>query len=144
MWASHLDTRPAQVPCVHPIATLLGKLDAICNQHRRDAEPSKYIRHFEDAYHIITALDQLPPLPAGLSIRSLGALMRGDRQIRRSYDEHDPAFELEGPTDHARLERAHAALGRWYWGPRVPLLTACATIRTWLASEQPFADVPTG
>ena len=90
--AGFIDNRPASLFCAHPVATLLGKLDAICNQHRKAIDPSRYVRHFEDAHHIIT-----------------------------------------------KLEHAHAALGIWHWGPRVPLLDACATIRDWLARSNLFA-----
>ncbi len=137
--AGFIDNRPASLFCAHPVATLLGKLDAICNQHRKAIDPSRYVRHFEDAHHIITKLRNLPDLPAGMTVQELAMLMRADNQIRRSYNAQDDAFTLPDAVDRDALERAHAALGIWHWGPRVPLLDACATIRDWLARTDLFA-----
>jgi hypothetical protein len=136
--AQYINNRPASLLCAHPVATLLGKLDAICNQHRRAAEPLKYVRHFEDAHHIITSLRTLPSLPDGMSVQDLARLMRADKQIRRSYTARDAAFSLVDPGDRAALEEAHAALAKWHRGPRVSLLDACATIRDWLERSDIF------
>lgn len=136
--AGYINNRPASLLCAHPVATLLGKLDAICNQHRRAADPSRYVRHFEDAHHIIRNLPTLPSVPDGMSVRDLARLMRGDKQIRRRYTAQDAAFSLVDPDDRAALEGAHAALAKWHRGPRVPLLDACATIRDWLESSDIF------
>lgn len=135
----YIVNRPEAITCVHPLATLLGKLDAICNQHARAVDPSRYIRHFEDAYHIIHAIPSLPPLPEGMTVRSLAARMREDNQIRTSYGAADPAFELADAQDRAALEDAHAALDGWHWGGRVPLMDTCQAIRSWLAQERIFS-----
>lgn len=136
--AGFIDNRPASLSCAHPVVTLLGKLDAICNQHRKGIDPSRYVRHFEDAHHIITNLHSLPDLPASMTVQELAMLMRADNQIRRSYNAQDDAFTLPDPVDRDALERAHAALGTWHWGPRVTLLDACATIRDWLQRSNLF------
>lgn len=46
----------------------------------RDTQPAsaslgtgKYVRHFEDAYHIIATIDALPLLPGGLTVSSFAA-----------------------------------------------------------------------
>jgi Nucleotidyl transferase AbiEii toxin, Type IV TA system len=139
--SGYINNRPEKLNCAHPVATLLGKLDAICNQHARASDPSRYVRHFEDAHHIINAIPSLPPLPDGMSVQALAAHMRADKQIRRSYNEEDPAFTLRDPLGRATLEVAHSALHAWHWGPRVSLLNACTTIRDWLAHEKLFATV---
>ena len=138
--AGFTNNRPTSLSCVHPAATLLGKLDAICNQHRRAADPLRYVRHFEDAHHIIANLGDLPSLPHHMTVQDLAHWMRADNQIRREYNALDTAFTLPDPADRAALEAAHAALNRWHWGPRVPLLDACATIRDWLLRENPFSE----
>lgn len=140
--AGFIDNRPASLICAHPVATLLGKLDAICNQHRKAIDPARYVRHFEDAHHIIMKLRDLPDLPAGLTVQELAMRMRADNQIRRSYNAQDDAFTLPNPVDRDALKRAHAKLGTWHWGPRVPLLDACATIRDWLERSNLFAQEP--
>lgn len=45
-----LDNRPRGVRCVHPLVTLLEKLDAL-HRHvpRATREPTGFVRHFEDA-----------------------------------------------------------------------------------------------
>ena len=138
--ADYINNRPEELSCAHPVATLLGKLDAICNQHARSSDPSRYVRHFEDAHHIITAIPSLPILPDGMTVQALASRMRADNQIRRSYNALNAAFTLPDPQDRAALDDAHAALHGWHWGARVPLLHACATIREWLARASPFTD----
>ena len=106
--AAYINNRPKTLSCAHPVATLLGKLDAICNQHARASHPLRYMRHFDDAYHIITAIPTLPPLPDGMTVQVLASRMRADKQIRRSYDANDTAFTLpDAVVDQAALETAH-------------------------------------
>ncbi len=90
--AEYISNRPETLSCAHPLATLLGKLDAICNQHARASDPSRYVRHFEDAHHIISAIPSLPALPDGITVQLLAARMHADKQIRRRYDAQDTAF----------------------------------------------------
>ena len=55
------DNRPKGLRCVHPLVTLLEKLDAL---HRRfpneRLEAATFVRHFEDAARIIAAERSLP------------------------------------------------------------------------------------
>ncbi len=136
----YISNRPEMLSCAHPVATLLGKLDAICNQHARASDPSRYVRHFEDAHHIIAAIPSLPPLLDNMTVQELAAHMREDNQIRRSYNAQNAAFTLSDPVDRAALDVAYAELRMWHWGPRVSLLEACNTIREWLARENLFAQ----
>ena len=135
----YIDNRPKALACAHPMVTLLGKLDAICNQHSKQSDPSRYIRHFEDAHHIISAIPSLPALPDRMTVQALAAFMRADGQIRRSYNAHDEAFTLPDAEDRASLEAAHRVLHTWYWGRRVSLMDACATIQAWLTRENLFS-----
>ena len=49
----NVDNRPRAVRCVHPIVTLLEKLDALMRRlPREDAAPATFVRHFEDAARI--------------------------------------------------------------------------------------------
>ena len=137
--AGYINNRPATLSCAHPLATLLGKLDAICNQHARASDPSRYVRHFEDVHHIISAIPSVPELPDRMTVQDLAARMYADKQIRRRYDAQDPAFTLPDAADRAALEVAHAELRGWHWGPRVSLMDACATIRGWLRRENLFS-----
>ena len=73
---SFADNLPRAVRCVHPIVTLLEKLDAL---HRRvpneKAEPAAFVRHFEDAARVIRAQSSLPPLPGYEDARALASDM---------------------------------------------------------------------
>lgn len=78
------DNRPRAVRCVHPLVTLIEKLDAL---HRRvpreDLDASTFVRHFEDAARIIAAAPSLPPLDSYPDIAALTDEMRSEGQIRQ-------------------------------------------------------------
>ncbi|HYN40774.1 MAG TPA: nucleotidyl transferase AbiEii/AbiGii toxin family protein, partial [Thermoanaerobaculia bacterium] len=59
--AEYTDNRPRRVRCLHPLVTLLEKLDAISRRAPHGgADPAVFARHFEDAARIIQAADELP------------------------------------------------------------------------------------
>ena len=127
-----IDNRPKEVRCVHPIVTLLEKLDAL---HRRfpneSSEPATFIRHYEDAARIIAATARLPPLKGYADLQSLAEEMLAQKQIAVLPASSNPAL---APVDGLRWESlrcAHAAIDSMFWGSRVSLEEACATIRTW-------------
>jgi hypothetical protein len=130
------DNRPRGVRCVHPLVTLLEKLDAI---HRRfpneTAEPATFVRHYEDAARIIiAAAAKLPPLADHGDVRALASEMLAQEQIAVLPSSTDPALApADGPRWEA-IRRAHAAIGQMFWGPRVAVDDACATIREWTAA----------
>lgn len=120
------DNRPKAVRCVHPLVTLLEKLDAL---HRRlpsdKVEPATFVRHFEDAAHIIAAAVGLPSLTGYSDVRSLASDMNGDRggqrQIATLPASADPAFRPTGGPRWEAIRAAHAAIGPMFWGRRIPL-----------------------
>lgn len=128
------DNRPRGVRCVHPLVTLLEKLDAL---HRRfpnaDVEPPAFVRHFEDAARIIRAQASLPPLVDHASVAALAADMLGQRQIAALPAPGDPAFAAADGSRWDAIRAAHAAIVPLFWGPRISLDDACATIRGWVA-----------
>lgn len=130
------DNRPKGVRCVHPLVTLLEKLDAL---HRRfpneKAVPAAFVRHYEDAARLIDARAKLPPLDGYESVRALADEMLAQKQIVVVPSATDPAFT---PVDNARwrgIRDAHATLNDMYWGSRITLEDATATIRSWITSE---------
>ncbi len=138
-----IDNRPQGVRCVHPLVTLLEKIDAL---HRRlpseSAEPATFIRHYEDAARIIAAIAQLPPLKDYADLQSLASEKLAQKQIAVLPATSLPALAPdEGPRWNS-LRRAHAAIDTMFWGPRVSLDDACATIRTWAITSfnSDFAD----
>lgn len=140
------DNRPSSIVCMHPLATLLGKLEAISRQYADPArEPQDFARHYEDAHHIVRRAGEdggLPALPGGQTARDLAADMYRTRQLRRALDAADVAFAAPpgggGGGRWADVEQAHAALAGWYWGKRTPLDECCDLIRAWLGAEGPF------
>ncbi len=129
--------KPVGVRCVHPIVTLLEKLDAI---HRRSSravcDPGTFVRHYEDAANIIDRLKTLPSLPEEYpSILALADEMAEEGQLARLPRSEDPGFIIpEGERGEA-IRRAYEAIRPWYWGPRVRLEDACERIRAWIVHE---------
>lgn len=132
---------PAAVVCVHPLVTLLEKLDAITRRYPRDPFPAgSIIRHYEDAAHIVQHIAQLPPLPGEVSLATLAATLVHDRQIRRPIFADDPAFTLADPSRRETLEAAHAAIAPMFWGKRLSLHQACTAIQDWLSETHPWVS----
>lgn len=134
--ADFADNRPRTVRCLHPLATLLEKLDAL---HRRvpraDIAPASFVRHYEDAARIAIAAGSLPPLAENATARHLAEQMCAERQIAQVPTITDPAFDLPpGPRRDAIL-RAHAEIAPMFWGKRISIDDACRTIREWVASH---------
>lgn len=137
--SAHTWNLPSAVICVHPVVTLLEKLDAITRRYPRDPFPANgMIRHYEDAAHIIQRVDQLPPLPDGASITTLATDLLHHRHVRRPITADDPAFTLSDPIREQALEAAHTAIAPMFWGPRLSLRDACTTIRNWLIHARPW------
>lgn len=130
------DNRAKGVRCVHPLVTLLEKLDAL---HRRfpnhKAVPATFVRHYEDAARLIEGRSKLPPLEGYTNVRALADEMLAQKQIVVVPSAADPAL---APGDDARwsgIRDAHATLNDMYWGSRIAVGDATATIRAWIAAE---------
>ena len=115
---------------MHPLVTLLEKLDAFRRRFPNDAiEPAAFVRHYEDAARIVRAKADLPPLADYPDVAALAADMLGRKQIAALPTPEDPAFApARGPQCDA-IREAHAAIAPLFWGPRIPLDEACAIIR---------------
>ena len=128
------DNRPPPVHCVHPAVTLLEKLDAITRRWPRSDLPGRaFVRHYEDAASIIAALPTLPAVPGGLD--ALLAEMLEHRQLRGLVSADAPAFVLAPGERADGVSAAWAELAPLYWGKRVPLGEAAASIRAWVAES---------
>lgn len=127
------DNRPRGVRCVHPLVTLIEKLDAI---HRRapneKVEPAAFVRHYEDAARVIAAEATLPDLPEHQSVRALAEDMLAQKQIAALPTASDPAFALADAGRAKAIRVAHAAIAPMFWGGRVELESACVAIREWI------------
>lgn len=122
------DNQPRKVRCVHPLVTLLEKLEAISRRFEAGHDPAGYVRHYEDAARIVASdLPDLDETPAQLSAR-----MHQTRDLRRTLGSGDSALNPAKGPGWQSLEKAHAEIGHMFWGPRITLDEACSAIRTWL------------
>lgn len=127
------DNRPHDVRCVHPLVTLLEKLDALGRRApRADVEAATYVRHYEDVARIVAAFGALPPLPEHRDVRALAEEMTAQHLLARVSVSDDPAFDPPRLAHGERIRSAYEAVGPMYWGPRLSLDEACAAIRTWV------------
>lgn len=126
------DNRPKAVRCVHPLVTLIEKLDAlhraVPNEQRAAAT---FVRHFEDAARIIRAAE-LPALEGYPSVPALVAEMLDDGQIRQVPRADDLAFAPDSTERWDAVRSAHAEAAQLHWGERIDLGTACDEIRGWI------------
>lgn len=130
------DDRPRSVRCLHPLVTLIEKLDSL--QHRvgqADREPATFVRHFEDTAHIIAAARELPALPTYADVSALADDMLAERQIRRRPSSDDPAFAPAADDRWQQIQAAHRAVAPMFWGERIALQDSCDAIRSWIAGE---------
>ena len=130
------DNRPMGVRCVHPLVTLIEKLDAVRRRvPRGDVAPAAFVRHFEDAARIVSAEGGLPALEGYESPRALAEEMLVQRQIAAIPSPGDVAVNPDAGERFAEIRRAHEAIAPMFWGPRIALDEACGTIREWVAKN---------
>lgn len=128
---NYTDNRPRAVRCVHPLVTLLEKLDALSRRYAREKlEPDGFARHYEDAAHIIRSLASLPAAPQ--SPRALADEMLGEKDLAAIPIPDEPALMLDDAVRRTAVEQALARIQGMFWGPRIPVDEACATIREWV------------
>ncbi|HHK41374.1 MAG TPA: hypothetical protein ENJ50_03050, partial [Planctomycetaceae bacterium] len=129
------DNRPRAVRCVHPLVTLFEKLDAMARRYERDViEADTFVRHYEDAAQIIRATGELPAIE--MTAAELAQDMVAKKDMRALPSPDGPALRLDDPDKRDATERAYAKIAPMFWGPRVPLDEACATIRSWLGQQE--------
>lgn len=132
--SSYDQNKPYSVRVVHPLVTLVEKLDALQRRvGQEDREPASFVRHFEDAARIIDAEMTLPPLDGYDGPRSLADEMLAEGQIRAMPSAKHPAFTPDDSPRWDSIRSAYEAIAPMYWGPRLELDVACSTIRHWIA-----------
>lgn len=130
------DNRPQQLPTVHPLSTLIEKLDAISHRYHRRGDgfaPATFVRHYEDAAWIIRGLEALPRLDE--SPRQLADQMVLRKQLRKLPNPKDDAFLLGTAEKRELIEESHDAIEPMFWGGRIPLMEASEAIITWLEEQ---------
>ena len=128
---AYTDNRPRAVRCVHPLVTLLEKLDALSRRYARERiEPDGFARHYEDAAHIIRSLANLPAVEQ--SPRALADEMLGEKDLVAIPSHDEPALVLDDAARRTAVEQALVRIQGMFWGPRIPVDEACTTIREWV------------
>jgi hypothetical protein len=128
---SYTDNRPRAVRCVHPIVTLLEKLDARSRRYNRASiEPDGFARHYEDAAHIIQSLDRVPP--SSQTANELVEDMVREKDIATRPSNDEPALVLSDRERRAAVDAALLKIDPMFWGTRISLDEACSTIRDWI------------
>ena len=127
------NNRSSELRCIHPKVTLIEKLDAIMRRFTMDnLDPVKFVRHYEDAAHIIRVADALPPLDGFDRLETLLLEMRDKKQIRRIPNPRDPGFNPDESVRWTGILSAHKSIQPMFWGPRLSLDEATANIRSFL------------
>jgi len=136
MLAEFTDNRPRAVRCVHPLVTLLEKLDALSRRYGRETiEADTFVRHYEDAARIVEALHRLPPPP--IPPVRLAEDMLAQKDIAALPIADEPALMLDDHGKRAAVSAAYARISPMFWGPRLPLAEACRTLREWVGELGP-------
>lgn len=132
---SWTDNRPRALRCVHPLVTLLEKLDALV---RRAPDPDRdaatFVRHYEDAARIVRGVSALPPLDGYAGVSALADDMVRHKQIKSLPDADHTALTLAEADRAGAIRRAYEAIAPMYWAPRLTLEECVETLRTWLTS----------
>lgn len=130
--ADYVDNRPVAVRCVHPIVTLIEKLDAMARRYaRNEMEAAAFVRHYEDSAQIIRSANNLPDL--GMSPGELLADMLAEKDISAPPSIDEPALDLSAEDKRIEVERAYKNIAPMFWGPRIPLGDCCAAIKSWIS-----------
>ena len=133
MLGEYQDNRPYDIRCVHPVVTLIEKLDAISRRYCRDPfEPESFVRHYEDAARIIESLDRIPTIENKIDPQELTRDILENKDIRNAPGPQEPALLLDEKQKRIALEKAYNEIYPMFWGRRMPLSEACSTIRSWL------------
>ncbi len=129
------DNQPKAIRCVHPLVTLIEKLDAIERRHEKGKEPSSYVRHYEDAARIVRSVRSLDPLVGYEDVSLLVEEMLREKQIAERPSTTAPGLTPTASDRWETVRKAHDAIGPMFWGPRTSLEACCEVIRQWIADE---------
>lgn len=133
---SYLDNRPQEIRCVHPLVTLIEKLDALQRRAlNNDREPSSFVRHYEDAARIILGTPRLPELNEYGNAISLVSEMAAEGQIRQVPSSTDASFIPDASPRWTAIRAAYDEIAPMFWGDRISLEDACKHIREWISSK---------
>ena len=124
----YIQNRLSSIPCVHPLVTLIEKLDLISDAFQAERDPAEYAHHYIHVMRILQKEEALPPLAQG---HDLVRTMYREGWIRRMPFAEDPAFNPSNESPWPEIRRAVSSVAEMLWaGPNeVGLITA--SIRVW-------------
>lgn len=126
------DTRTS-VPCVHPIVTLLEKIEVLQRSVLDETvSPLQFARHFEDGARIVRNCDRLPPLTGYGSAFELASDMRADGELRALPSSIHDAFRPDDSPRWREVREAYDGIASAQREPRIGLDEACESLRSWI------------
>jgi hypothetical protein len=134
----YVDNRP-RIRCLHPLVTLIEKLTILEKKVPDETVPAdRFIRHYEDVAWIASAHlgGQLPEHQDCTDVPSLVTEMKRIKLSQLTAPDV-AAFNLDAVPGERRaaLDRAHAAIGRLFFGKRRDLDDCAEQIRTWIKEK---------
>jgi hypothetical protein len=128
------DNRLTRVCCVHPLVTLLEKLDALHRRvPRKDVSSATFVRHFEDAARVIHGSAKLLRLLDYVGARVLADKMVAQRQLASLPLSSDLASMPTAGEHWDGIRAPRAAIAPMFWSSHVTKDDACDAIRIWIA-----------
>ena len=111
--------------------TLIEKLDALSRRYAREViEPDGFVRHYEDAAHIIRSLDRLPAIKE--TAHDLADDMLREKGIVAIPSADEPALLLADAARRTAIDQALAKLSPMFSGTAHPGRRGCTMIREWI------------
>jgi hypothetical protein len=129
------DNRPRGVRCIHPMVTLLEKLDALQRRFPNEQVPAPtFVRHYEDAARLVAAARTWQVIDGYADVRELANEMLDQRQLSALPTADDRSVAPGDDVRWTAIRAAHTAIEPMFWGPRVTIDEACKLIRDWVAT----------
>ncbi len=142
-----VDNRVAAIRCVHPLVTMLEKLESIERQFgQATKDPARFVRHYEDVGHLAAAgaAGKLPPLRGYASPRQLAETMLAEADLGALPDPRAEAFHPNDGPRWAAIRAAYDAQAPIHWGRRMSLTEACSKAATWMNLALLLGRTPRG
>lgn len=133
---SYDENRPGNVRCLHPLVTLIEKLDALQYRALDDQrDPAGFVRHYEDVARIIGGADRLPSLEDHADVAAMVRDLKAENDIRQPPDPVHGAFTPTSAPRWDAIRSAYEDIRPMFWGERISLEESCELIRDWVSSE---------
>jgi len=138
------ENEPIAVRCLHPLVTLVEKLEAIHRRAKREErDPAGFVRHYEDAARIVEAEARLPSIAGYTGIGALVAEMLAAKDIGHLPTAEDFALNPDDSVRWDAIRDGYEQIAPMFWGERIPIEDACAQLREWVRRHAEEFEAPT-